>query len=85
MINFFSDLRRGWWRITEEEDLYKIIECLHGRGYRERELKRMLSRYLDDGLETGGKVNFSKKLELIKNQKNFINRPIAVYSEKRLK
>ncbi|KAL0268350.1 UNVERIFIED_CONTAM: hypothetical protein PYX00_010324 [Menopon gallinae] len=55
-----QELRRGWWRITDEEQLYKILESLHGRGVRERELKRMLTRYLDNSLETGGKATMFK-------------------------
>lgn len=48
--------RRGWWRITDLTTLKEVMASVHGRGIRERELKRMLIRFGDSTLETGSKV-----------------------------
>lgn len=52
-----EDMRKGWWRITRQEDLQATHETLHSRGAREREFKRILTKYLDHALESCGKVN----------------------------
>ncbi|KAK7789353.1 hypothetical protein R5R35_011648 [Gryllus longicercus] len=49
------ELRRGWWRITDRDQLQTILESLHSRGVRERELKRIVGRFLDHALESCGK------------------------------
>ncbi|CAH2084096.1 unnamed protein product [Euphydryas editha] len=41
-----KNLRHGWWRITEEEQLKAVIDALHPRGARERELHAAFSHYL---------------------------------------
>ncbi|PNF24037.1 hypothetical protein B7P43_G08616, partial [Cryptotermes secundus] len=50
------ELRRGWWRITDEDQLRTILENLHSRGVRERELKRILSKYIEHTVECSGKL-----------------------------
>jgi hypothetical protein len=54
-----TELRRGWWRITDEDQLRTILENLHSRGVRERELKRILSKYIEHTVECSGKVTIS--------------------------
>lgn len=39
-----SELRRGWWRITDADQFQTIVNNLHPRGARERELKRTITR-----------------------------------------
>lgn len=51
-----TELRRGWWRITDEDQLRTILENLHSRGVRERELRRILSKYIEHTVECSGKV-----------------------------
>jgi hypothetical protein len=51
-----TELRRGWWRITDGDQLRTILENLHSRGVRERELKRILSKYIEHTVECSGKV-----------------------------
>ncbi|XP_052742948.1 bromodomain adjacent to zinc finger domain protein 2B isoform X1 [Bicyclus anynana] len=41
-----KDLRYGWWRITEEEQLKQLLEALHPRGVRERELHASFLHHL---------------------------------------
>ncbi|XP_045457539.1 bromodomain adjacent to zinc finger domain protein 2B-like [Melitaea cinxia] len=41
-----KDLRHGWWRITDEEQLRAVIDALHPRGARERELHAAFSHNL---------------------------------------
>jgi len=59
MYMFITELRRGWWRITDEDQLRTILENLHSRGVRERELKRILSKYIEHTVECSGKVTIS--------------------------
>nr|XP_026483850.1 uncharacterized protein LOC113391920 isoform X14 [Vanessa tameamea] len=41
-----KDLRHGWWRITEEEQLRAVLDALHSRGARERELHAAFAHHL---------------------------------------
>jgi hypothetical protein len=50
-------LRRGWWRITDAEQLQTIVEHCHPRGVRERELKRTISRFMEYVMESSSKVS----------------------------
>ncbi|XP_059475219.1 bromodomain adjacent to zinc finger domain protein 2B-like isoform X2 [Neocloeon triangulifer] len=50
------DKRRGWWRISESEQMQSLISCCHHRGVRERELKRTVSRYMEYVAESGSKL-----------------------------
>ncbi|KAJ8707129.1 hypothetical protein PYW08_011263 [Mythimna loreyi] len=40
------ELRHGWWRITETDQLRDLMDSLHPRGVRERELHNSLSSHL---------------------------------------
>ncbi|CAH1642966.1 unnamed protein product [Spodoptera littoralis] len=40
------ELRYGWWRITEPDQLRDLMDALHPRGVRERELHAALSSHL---------------------------------------
>ncbi|XP_052754375.1 bromodomain adjacent to zinc finger domain protein 2B isoform X4 [Galleria mellonella] len=45
--NFVSrELRHGWWRITEPEQLKDLMDALHPRGVRERELHTALVQHV---------------------------------------
>ncbi|XP_021208328.1 bromodomain adjacent to zinc finger domain protein 2B isoform X5 [Bombyx mori] len=45
--NFVTrDLRHGWWRITDSEQLRALMEALHPRGVRERELHASFVNHL---------------------------------------
>ncbi|XP_067003297.2 bromodomain adjacent to zinc finger domain protein 2B isoform X3 [Anabrus simplex] len=52
-----EELCRGWWRVTDQDQLQTILDCLHSRGVRERELKRVMTKFMDHALESCGKVN----------------------------
>ncbi|XP_045782477.1 bromodomain adjacent to zinc finger domain protein 2B-like isoform X11 [Maniola jurtina] len=41
-----KELRYGWWRITEEEQLKHLLDALHPRGVRERELHASFIHHL---------------------------------------
>lgn len=51
-----DELQRGWWRITDKDQLQTILDNLHTRGVRERELKRVVGKYMEHALESCGKV-----------------------------
>ncbi|XP_026742261.1 bromodomain adjacent to zinc finger domain protein 2B-like isoform X4 [Trichoplusia ni] len=40
------ELRHGWWRVTETETLRELLDALHPRGVRERELHAALTNHL---------------------------------------
>ncbi|CAH0716943.1 unnamed protein product, partial [Brenthis ino] len=40
------DLRHGWWRISEPEQLKALLDALHPRGVRERELHAAFTQHL---------------------------------------
>ncbi|XP_072937483.1 uncharacterized protein [Epargyreus clarus] len=41
-----KELRHGWWRITEPDQMKAFLEALHPRGVRERELHASLTQHL---------------------------------------
>lgn len=38
------ELRCGWWRITDPAELQQLVENLHTRGAREKDLRRNILR-----------------------------------------
>lgn len=50
------DKRFGWWRITSIEQLKEVLENLHVRGVRERELKRNMISIMQTMYERQGKI-----------------------------
>lgn len=50
------DKRFGWWRITSIEQLKEVLENLHIRGVRERELKRNMITIMQIMYERQGKI-----------------------------
>ncbi|KAJ8924293.1 hypothetical protein NQ315_007086 [Exocentrus adspersus] len=51
-----QDKRYGWWRITSIEQLREVLENLHVRGVRERELKRSMISIMQVMYERQGKI-----------------------------
>lgn len=54
---FFADSRYGWWRITDVETFQELLEHLHSRGVREKELKRTTWALMESFLAVTGKIN----------------------------
>lgn len=46
-----KDLRYGWWKIDDVEVVKELIQCLHVRGVRERELRQHLLTALSENLD----------------------------------
>lgn len=42
-----SVYRRGWWRISNPEQIKELLSCLNLRGIRERNLQKTLEKHLD--------------------------------------
>ncbi|XP_013395978.1 bromodomain adjacent to zinc finger domain protein 2B-like [Lingula anatina] len=42
-----KELERGWWRITDPNQLKQVMRCLHMRGIRERALQKTVQKYND--------------------------------------
>lgn len=51
-----EDKRYGWWRITDVEQLYAVVDSLHARGAREKEFKRTLLTTMQTLYEQPGKM-----------------------------
>ncbi|XP_076324451.1 bromodomain adjacent to zinc finger domain protein 2B-like isoform X5 [Tachypleus tridentatus] len=41
------EYRKGWWRITDSEQLKTLLNALHPRGIRERHLQRQFQKYFN--------------------------------------
>lgn len=55
-----ADKRKGWWRITDIEQLKTVLENLHVRGARERELKRTFLNTMQAMYERQGKLHIEE-------------------------
>ncbi|XP_044588576.1 bromodomain adjacent to zinc finger domain protein 2B isoform X8 [Cotesia glomerata] len=51
-----EDLRYGWWRITDVDTFQELLEHLHSRGVREKELKRTTWATMESFLAVTGKI-----------------------------
>ena len=49
-------MTRGWWRIVDPDQVKIYVDALHPRGVREKELSRMLTRFMDFARESCLKV-----------------------------
>lgn len=56
-MNSILDLRYGWWRITEVDPFQELLEHLHSRGVREKELKRTTWATMESFLAVTGKIH----------------------------
>ncbi|XP_032687081.1 bromodomain adjacent to zinc finger domain protein 2B-like isoform X5 [Odontomachus brunneus] len=52
-----KDLRHGWWRITDVDTFQELLEHLHSRGVREKELKRTTWATMESFLAVTGRIN----------------------------
>lgn len=48
-----KDLCHGWWRINDIDLLNDVIQCLHVKGVRERELRTNLLQGLTENIDLG--------------------------------
>ncbi|XP_076825908.1 bromodomain adjacent to zinc finger domain protein 2B-like isoform X3 [Clavelina lepadiformis] len=56
-----KQMKYGWWKITTEEDLNKLSDCLHSRGLREKNLHKGITKYHKycvEAMETASKSEF---------------------------
>lgn len=54
------DKRYGWWRITDTDQLKTVLDNLHVRGARERELKRTFISTMQSMYERQGKLHIEE-------------------------
>lgn len=54
------DKRYGWWRVTDTEQLRSVLDGLHVRGARERELKRTFVNTMQTMYERQGKLTIEE-------------------------
>lgn len=54
------DLRTGWWRIADSEQLREVLDNMHPRGVRERELKRTFQATMQAMYECSGNVHIEE-------------------------
>lgn len=55
-----KDKRYGWWRITEVDQLREVLDNLHMRGVRERELKRNFVNIMQTMYENQGRLHIEE-------------------------
>jgi len=48
-----EEMTKGWWRISQPEQLQELIDALNPRGIREKELKHALMAHLEHSAEAG--------------------------------
>lgn len=53
----FLDLRYGWWRVSDVDTFQTLLENLHSRGVREKELKRATWATMESFLAITGKIH----------------------------
>ncbi|XP_076366314.1 bromodomain adjacent to zinc finger domain protein 2B-like isoform X2 [Tachypleus tridentatus] len=44
-----AEYRKGWWKITDTEQVKTLLNSLHPRGMRERHLRKQLQKYFTHG------------------------------------
>lgn len=54
------DKRYGWWRISDTDQLKEVLDSLHVRGVRERELKRNFVNIMQCMYERQGKLHIEE-------------------------
>lgn len=54
------EMRHGWWRITDTDQLKTVLDNLHLRGARERELKRMMQQTMQSMYERAGRLQIEE-------------------------
>lgn len=54
------DKRYGWWRISDTDQLKEVLDSLHVRGVRERELKRNFLNIMQCMYERQGKLHIEE-------------------------
>lgn len=42
-----TELKKGWWRITDLDQLKTVLQACHPRGIREKELQKCLSKFVE--------------------------------------
>uniref|UniRef100_A0A0C9QMD6 BAZ2B_2 protein n=1 Tax=Fopius arisanus TaxID=64838 RepID=A0A0C9QMD6_9HYME len=52
-----EDLRYGWWRISDVDTFQELLEHLHSRGVREKELKRTTWATMESFLAVTGRIH----------------------------
>lgn len=55
-----TDKRYGWWRIADTDQLKEVLDSLHVRGVRERELKRNFVNIMQCMYERQGKLHIEE-------------------------
>lgn len=62
-------MRHGWWKINDLDTIHDIINCLHVRGVREKELRINLLSAIADSLDLSTPENtFNDQLGILPNE-----------------
>ena len=41
----FAEYQKGWWKISDQEQLRLLQKCLHPRGVREKNLQKTIQKF----------------------------------------
>ena len=75
-VFFFSELKKGWWKIFEEEHVRTMHRNLHPRGIREKSLQKNLQKCLEHACSSCDQENKESKeilLDTRRKKKNEYN------------
>ncbi|XP_069558573.1 bromodomain adjacent to zinc finger domain protein 2B-like isoform X2 [Brachyistius frenatus] len=42
-----EEMLRGWWRVSDMENLHRLVKTLHSRGIRERVLQKQIQKHME--------------------------------------
>lgn len=46
-MHVLAEMLRGWWRISDAENLQSLVNSLHNRGIRERVLQKQIQKNME--------------------------------------
>uniref|UniRef100_A0A2K6PU29 Bromodomain adjacent to zinc finger domain protein 2B n=1 Tax=Rhinopithecus roxellana TaxID=61622 RepID=A0A2K6PU29_RHIRO len=72
-----EEMKFGWWRIIDPEDLKALLKVLHLRGIREKALQKQIQKHLDYITQACIKNKDVAIIELNENEENQVTRDIV--------
>lgn len=42
-----AEMLHGWWRVSDLEELQRLVKALHSRGIREKALQKQIQKHME--------------------------------------
>lgn len=42
-----AEMLCGWWRVSDMEELHRLVKALHSRGIREKVLQKQIQKHME--------------------------------------